>query len=135
MELAAQVLGRRRGHVHNAEYAAKYRAEHPSYGMYASAQARAKARGIAFTITRKDIDDALTGVCPALLIPLKRNERGNANPDSPTLDRIDSTRGYEQGNIQVLSNKANRMKSDATPEELLLFADWIYMTYGKGYAA
>lgn len=118
--------------IYRPGYMEQYREEKPWIGMYGSAQARAKARGIPFRITTGDIREVYRDVCPVLGIPLKRNKRGSANSDSPTLDRIDSTRGYEIGNIQVLSNKANRMKSDATPEELLQFADWIIRTYGKG---
>lgn len=44
---------------------------------------------------------------------------------SASIDRIDPTKGYVKNNMQVLSNKANRMKSNATKEELLLFTKWI----------
>jgi hypothetical protein len=108
----------------------KYHAENPEYSMYGSAQARAKAKGISFELTREDIKAVYHEVCPIFGTPLRRNLRGNANPDSPTLDRIDPARGYIPGNIQVISNRANRMKSDATPEELLQFAAWIQVTYG-----
>jgi hypothetical protein len=36
----------------------------------------------------------------------------------PTLDRIDSTKGYIKENIQVISFKANRLKNNATVDEL-----------------
>ena len=44
---------------------------------------------------------------------------------SPSLDRIDSDRGYTPDNIQIISDLANKMKQNATQEELLKFADWI----------
>ena len=44
------------------------------------------------------------------------------NSFSPSLDRIDSTKGYVPGNVWVISNKANRMKSNAAAEELIIFA-------------
>jgi len=63
-----------------------------------------------------------------LLIALQSHvgegKHGGKN-DSPTLDRIDPNKGYVKGNIQVLSHLANMMKSNATAEELHLFADWI----------
>jgi len=39
---------------------------------------------------------------------------------SPTLDRIDSTKGYIKGNVWVVSWRANRIKCDASIEELEL---------------
>ena len=38
--------------------------------------------------------------------------------------------GYVRGNVTVMSMKANIMKGDATPEELLQFAEWVLRTYG-----
>jgi hypothetical protein len=49
---------------------------------------------------------------------------------SSSLDRVDLSKGYIPGNIQVMSSKANKMKNDASPDELLSFADWVYKTYG-----
>jgi hypothetical protein len=41
---------------------------------------------------------------------------------SPSLDRIDNNKGYIKGNVEVISWKANIMKSNASPEELVEFA-------------
>jgi hypothetical protein len=67
-------------------------------------------------------------VCPVLGIPLKRNT-GPVGRNSYTVDQIIPGIGYVLGNIQVISFRANAMKQDASPEELIRFADWVYRTY------
>lgn len=59
--------------------------------------------------------------CPMLgqeLNYLGTGEQATRSEYSPSLDRIDSTQGYVKGNLQVISWRANRIKNDATPEEL-----------------
>lgn len=61
--------------------------------------------------------------CPALGIPLYRAGGAAAQgPNSPTLDRVTPELGYVRGNVRVISSRANQIKSDATPEELLRVA-------------
>ncbi len=61
--------------------------------------------------------------CPALGIPLYRAAGSAAQgPNSPTLDRIVPELGYVRGNVRVISSRANQIKSDATPAELLQVA-------------
>ena len=67
--------------------------------------------------------------CPILDIEIIRNKKEDLKDNSPSLDRIDNAKGYVKGNIMVVSNKANTMKSNASPEQLIKFAQWILKTY------
>lgn len=68
-------------------------------------------------------------ICPILGIVLNYdgNEYSGWVRDdlSPSIDRIDSNKGYIKDNIQVISWRANRIKNDSTPEELLKIANYM----------
>ena len=38
--------------------------------------------------------------------------------NSPSIDRIDSNKGYIKGNVRIISLRANMMKNDANLQEL-----------------
>lgn len=70
--------------------------------------------------------------CPALGIEINYNGVAGARQgwssrtdNSPSIDRIDSSKGYEPDNIQIISWRANRIKNDSSPEELRLLADYM----------
>jgi hypothetical protein len=89
--------------------------------MLNRARARAKKYGWDFNIEEADI--VIPTHCPLLGIELYVAEgRKTVKDNSASLDRIDPTKGYIKGNILVISNKANTMKSNATPQELLKLA-------------
>lgn len=102
----------------NREVEHQRRLKYPEKEMFKRSKKRAEAKGIAFTITVEDI--VIPKVCPLLGIPLQQ-QRGGANDNSPSLDRIDTTRGYVPGNVAVISRLANIMKAHATFEQLLTF--------------
>ena len=110
----------------NARRKACYEACDKDQHSLKSIKARAVAKGLPFDLTLDDI--AVPSVCPVLGLKLSREVGGKAN-SSPSVDRVVPSLGYVKGNVQVISELANRMKADATPEQLLLFADWIYKTY------
>lgn len=91
-----------------------------------AAQNRARTKSLPIDITVEDI--FIPGICPVLGIKLVRG-KGRFIPSSPSLDRIDPSLGYIRGNVQVISSKANAMKSDASREQLLKFAEWVMATY------
>jgi hypothetical protein len=44
---------------------------------------------------------------------------------SPSIDRIDNNGGYTVDNIAVISWRANRLKNNATSDELRQIAEWM----------
>lgn len=82
----------------------------------------AKKRNIKFALTENDLRDlSFPLTCPILNEPLDYTIR-SYSPWKPSVDRIDSSKGYEANNIQILSFKANRAKNDLTDAELKLFS-------------
>ena len=71
-------------------------------------------------------------VCPVLGIELDWNVKINGGQDnSPSLDRIDSTKGYIPGNVMIMSKLANAMKSNATSEHLVRFSKYMLLEHGE----
>lgn len=92
--------------------------------MLNGAKNRAKRRGVPFALTIEDIQ--IPEFCPVLGIPLAHHvgETGFF-PDSPSLDRIVPEKGYVRGNVRVISNRANRLKNDATAAELRAVLNYV----------
>lgn len=86
--------------------------------LFNNLKASAKKRNIPFEIEFSEFVDITIPIsCPVLGIPLVFN-RGAAQDNSVSFDRKDSTKGYTYDNIVVVSNRVNKLKSDATLEEL-----------------
>jgi hypothetical protein len=87
--------------------------------MYKRAKFNAHQAGRKFTITKELIESLYVTRCPILGIDLNWGpEAQESNDCSPSLDRIRSDLGYEPGNVWIISWRANRLKSNATPQEL-----------------
>jgi len=98
-----------------AEKQAQYYDDNPDKYLVIVAKTRAKKNGIPFDLKAEDI--TVPTHCPVLGIPLSRGTKG-FHESSPSLDRIIPEKGYVKGNVIVVSFKANRMKQNATVEEL-----------------
>jgi hypothetical protein len=89
------------------------------YNIWCNTKKRAKKNGTKFTLTVNDIPE-IPEYCPVLNIKIKANTISAPLDSSPSLDRINPKRGYVAGNIRIICNRANRIKSDATVDELKL---------------
>lgn len=90
------------------------------YILWLGAKSRAEQNGLEFDLEISDI--VIPKTCPCLGIEIVPGEKDGIS-NSPSIDRIDSTKGYTKDNIWVISYKANRIKNNATPEELLAVAN------------
>lgn len=104
----------------------------PWSGRMRNAKDRATAKNLDYDLDREYLDTIYTTHCPVLGLELSYTENTVLADNSATIDRINPELGYVKGNVQILSHKANRMKSNATTEELLKFADWVRESYGSG---
>jgi hypothetical protein len=100
---------------------------HFEYKLFKAAQSRSKEKGILFTITLNDI--IIPEYCILLGIKLTRVVGKGRVGSNPSIDRIDPEKGYVKENIQIISIKANIMKSNASKEELLIFAHNVLRIY------
>jgi hypothetical protein len=121
---------------------AEYRVRHPRYwaeyengprpfktALCAAARARGRKRGLPATIRPEDL--VWPSHCPVLGIlldyPEREGERTGLKPQPswPSLDRWDSTKGYVPGNVFVISFRANTLKNNARPDEILKIAKYV----------
>lgn len=93
----------------------------PRHKIWEGAKKRAKENGMIFSLTIHDIPE-IPSHCPVLGIEIRANTKAGPLDSSPSIDRIIASRGYVAGNIRIISNRANRLRSDATSLELKLLA-------------
>lgn len=91
--------------------------KNPQYKMFQHARERAREKGLQFSLVLSDIKIPL--YCPILAIPLSVGF-GRPHDGSPTIDRIDNSKGYTKDNVWVISYKANTIKNNSTLSELKL---------------
>ena len=116
----------------------EYRSEHaskahkrrkessPELYLWKYAKARSNFTGMDFDLGASDI--VIPDVCPYFKTPFQMGDKQLA----ASLDRIDSSKGYTKDNIRVISFKANRMKNNATEQELISFAKGVLALHSKG---
>ena len=101
----------------------KYRTKARIYGLIRSAIQRCKKSGMAY---EKDYLLSLRQLrpqfCPCCNRTLDYASGGTSNRtprhNAPSLDRIDTTKGYIRGNVDIICWRCNALKRDGTLTEL-----------------
>lgn len=93
------------------------RKKDPIHFIYIRLKSSAKKRKIHFDITEEELRSKFTKNCPIYGNELKFF----SNSDwSPSVDRIDSRKGYTKNNIIIVSKKANVLKNGCSVDDLRL---------------
>lgn len=83
--------------------------------LFNSAKQRAITKNILFDISKDEIQ--IPFICPILGIELELCNK-KISDNSPSIDRIDNDKGYIKNNIHIISFRANRIKNDASRDEI-----------------
>lgn len=118
-----KVLAYKKRHPERAQAQNKaYKRKNPEWRLYWSAKVSAASRGREFDLEITDF--VIPTHCPVFGFEMHPGD-GARTDASPSVDRIDNTRGYVKGNIQIISWRANRLKCDATADELQKLVDYM----------
>jgi len=84
---------------------------------------RAIKKKIDFNLTAEWVKEKLSlGLCVVTGIPFKTEPNNSAiNPYLPSVDRVDSKKGYTEDNCQLVIVAFNNLKSNNTSKETLDF--------------
>lgn len=82
--------------------------------LWLQAKYRSEQNGREFAIEESDV--VIPEICPVFGTPLSMDSQ--SSDDSPSIDRVDSAKGYTPDNIRVISLRANKLKNNATKDEL-----------------
>jgi len=93
----------------------EYRRSNVEQALWSSRKYWANKNDVKFDLKISDI--VIPAFCPILGIKLETGDHKSVE-SSPTLDRKIPSLGYVKGNVEVISHKANRMKSDMTVSDV-----------------
>lgn len=90
-----------------------------------NAKMRAKQKKLQINIDKEFIKNNMGEFCPILGIKYEFASGSQSCPRSPSLDRVDNSKGYTKDNVKVISLRANKLKNDATKEEIEKILNYI----------
>lgn len=85
-----------------------------------------KVKGLPYDLDREYLESIQTIKCPVLGIDMVYMNQENPHHDAnATLDRVIPSKGYTKGNVVFISFRANRLKADATLQELQALVHYV----------
>jgi|21_taG_2_1085346.scaffolds.fasta_scaffold160338_2 hypothetical protein len=98
------------------------RLEHPQFYMLRNAQQRASRKNFEFELDSLWLEEKWNkGICEATGLSFEY-EFGIRNPWMPSIDRIESSKGYTKENSQLVCWMYNACKSTFTSADVLIMA-------------
>ena len=94
----------------------KHKDENPIKARFWNIKSRATNLGLPFNLTMEDLTIPI--YCPILGLKLEETRGKKRTDNTWSIDRIIPEKGYVKGNVVIVSWRANRLKNNATLEEL-----------------
>lgn len=110
------MLTREQKDARNARFRANRR-RNPAAHTIISLKRRARENGMEFALTKADIVFPERCECCGQIMEIGTTPNGGPTRNSPSVDRIDSSRGYVPGNIAFICHRCNVLKKDGTIAE------------------
>lgn len=103
---------------------AKYKED--SYFKYKATRAKSRSQNlrVPFNLTPEYLESIWTGSCPVTGLALNK-QAARSDEQAAELDRFEPELGYVEGNVAFLSRKINRLKNNASIEELEQLLSWM----------
>ena len=95
-------------------YSKAYRERNPHKAKLTALRIRAEKLGLPFDLDEQWLEENCPAVCPVLGLPLD----GKSRDTTLSFDRLVPEQGYTKDNCVPMSMKANRLKSNASLEDL-----------------
>lgn len=105
---------------HDKQKQKDWRQKNIAYVCVASAKHRCLKKGWEFNLDREWAEERYTGHCE--LTGIEFNFDTNKGPYSPSLDRINNSKGYLKGNCRFILNSINMLKGSGTEEDMYKIA-------------
>lgn len=102
------------------------RRKDPIGALLRVAKSRAKKKGLEFSISASDLP--MLKMCPCCGVEMCMRDgvaKPGPTPQSPSIDRFDSNRGYVPGNVAIICWRCNELKRDASADELRNILVWM----------
>ena len=104
----------------NSNFMKRYR-KNPYHQLFHNFKKRSSLAKVPFQLTKDDLKDLLENSsdrCPVFGFKYIKNTDKNHRDYAPSLDRINPKKGYTKENVIVVSMLANRIKTDATIDQI-----------------
>ena len=115
----------------NKKYLQKRRVKNPKYILFHNARTHARRKGLEFSIKGEDI--VLPENCPCCGVRfLISAAPGRSKGNLPSLDRLNSNKGYVPGNVNVICYTCNNRKNDSSVTDIFRIANWMLSKQPNG---
>ena len=111
------------GHKYNNKLTLEQNIDKAKQHKFNVKRSQAKSLGVDWNIRFQEVE--WNDWCPVFDIKLNWLNEGKAKDDTPSFDRTDSDKGYVAGNVVIMSWKANRLKNNATKEDLKALSEYM----------